>query len=181
MKNTFTFHGVGQGLFYSGSICDNTFNFVYDCGTSSDKSCLKNALPEIRQDLDFVVISHLHDDHVNGLPELFEKAHIKKIFLPYFDVKTYRDVFVASLISGGILPNTPEFSLLLKLYEVEIDIKMNGEVLSETCLARIRDIKKFFGEDKQPDDLQEKWQFRFYNKKIDDKLYNELGVAFFKA
>ena len=175
MENKFSFNGVGQGLFYSGSICNNAFNFVYDCGSmSSDKSVLKSAISALHNELDFVVISHLHDDHVNGLPEVFEKAHIKKIFLPYFNVKAYRDVFIASLISGDILPNTPTFSILLRLYEVEIDINIYDEALSETGLARIKDVEKVFCEENRPFD-HEKWQFRFYNRKIDDRFYKKLN------
>jgi len=29
----FTFHNVGQGLFYSGKI--ENFNFIYDCGSEN--------------------------------------------------------------------------------------------------------------------------------------------------
>ena len=36
--NKFIFHGVGQGLFYSGSLGNEEYNFVYDC--TKDKKCL---------------------------------------------------------------------------------------------------------------------------------------------
>jgi len=33
--NSFKFYPVGQGLFYSGSLFGDNYNFVYDCGTES--------------------------------------------------------------------------------------------------------------------------------------------------
>ena len=175
-ENQFLFNGVGQGLFYSGSIYNNAFNFVYDCGTmSSDKSHIKKAISALPKELNFVAISHLHDDHVNGLPELFERTRVNKIYLPYFDVKTYKDVFVASLVSCNILPNTTTFWLLLKLYDVKIDIDMQVESLSQICLERIEQAERIcLQEDITPHDIHEKWRFCFYNRKIDDKLYKEL-------
>ncbi len=83
--NHFVFHNVGQGLFYSGHIDNNHFNFVYDCGTSSAQKYIENAvdnqLPS--QDIDFVVISHLHKDHISGLKRLVDNYNVKKIYLPY--------------------------------------------------------------------------------------------------
>ena len=41
-ENQFLFNGVGQGLFYLGNLCNDTFDFLYDYGTmSSAKTVLK--------------------------------------------------------------------------------------------------------------------------------------------
>jgi hypothetical protein len=42
--NTFKFHSVGQGLFYTGSIADGGLNFVYDCGTESSQEFINKAV-----------------------------------------------------------------------------------------------------------------------------------------
>ncbi len=88
----FTYHGVGQGLFYSGEIkcLKNGFNFrfVYDCG--SEKLQLINSSIRIfrnnsqENEIDLLVISHLHSDHVSGLEELFDNFKIRNVALSYF-------------------------------------------------------------------------------------------------
>ena len=42
--NSFKFHPVGQGLFYTGSLVHKTYNFVYDCGTKSKKHYLSSSI-----------------------------------------------------------------------------------------------------------------------------------------
>lgn len=77
IETTFVFHNVGQGLFYSGEIKldkDIGFNFVYDCGSTSSgyiKRVVKSFKSSIdKNEIDLLVISHLHDDHTRGLNEL---------------------------------------------------------------------------------------------------------------
>ena len=77
---TKTFYPVGQGGFYSERIfCDGTLcEFVYDCG-AVNKGESKKAFQE-RMDsvignsgisqVDFLVISHLDEDHINGILNL---------------------------------------------------------------------------------------------------------------
>ncbi len=94
MCNYFKFHAVGQGLFYSGSLDKGKFNFVYDCGTSTNQKYVQREINSLLKDLnydskhrpvfDFVAISHLHYDHYSGLKYLMEHSQIKKILLPYF-------------------------------------------------------------------------------------------------
>ena len=90
----FCFRAVGQGLFYTGSLYNGAYNFVYDCGCDRNQDCLDAAIEEYVKEIsskdeeaviDFVMISHLHWDHFSGLYKLKEKARIKKIYLPYID------------------------------------------------------------------------------------------------
>ncbi|HBX53194.1 MAG: hypothetical protein A2275_14715 [Bacteroidetes bacterium RIFOXYA12_FULL_35_11] len=88
MRANFTFHDVGQGLFYSGKI--GSFNFVYDCGSNSKGNYLKNAinnyLEKQQNKIDWLILSHLDEDHTNGLEMLFSTNKNKEttVFLPYF-------------------------------------------------------------------------------------------------
>ncbi len=83
----FKFHNVGQGLFYTGRLKYGraSFNFVYDCG-SEKTSLVKGAIDqEFRHNnhVDLLVISHLHKDHISGVPYLSKKARINTVILPY--------------------------------------------------------------------------------------------------
>lgn len=112
---SFRFHSVGQGLFYSGIISSKigkrqkTFSFVYDCGTESPKKYLyqevdsfKLLLPPLRHSgvkkLDLLVISHLHDDHVNGLEYLLQNVEVETVVIPYAD----EGVLLASRLDSNL-------------------------------------------------------------------------------
>lgn len=157
-QNTFTFHGIGQGLFYSGSIANGGFNFVYDCG--SEKSTMLRGVALPFNDLGFVAVSHFHDDHVNGLPDLFRNHRVEKVFLPYFDAHTYKDVFIANLVLNGIDPSSAAFALLTRLYQcpVDADLPRWDYDLPEAI---------FVDEPGHPY-TRDLWEFRFYNRRISD-------------
>jgi len=94
MINTeFRFHPIGQGGFYTGKINKNIgyrdeFNFIYDCGSLSDRSYLENEINFFKKilfksKLDMLVLSHLDDDHVNGVKDLLKGIKCNHIYLPY--------------------------------------------------------------------------------------------------
>lgn len=96
ITNKGIFHPVGQGLFHSSNLTINEndnlqFNYIYDCGTSSNQTILENAITKYlttinsRSNIDAVFISHLHKDHVSGIPFLFKKKRVsvKRVILPY--------------------------------------------------------------------------------------------------
>lgn len=103
MLNLFNFFPVGHGLFYLGSLNDGEYNFVYDCGTESSVD-MKMLIHSMRwyihtDELDFVVLSHLHKDHFSGLKELLSVFKTKKLFLPYLGTSlTARDTILAMTI-----------------------------------------------------------------------------------
>lgn len=128
ITGSFRFHPVGQGLFYSGLLSrgqrdeGGTFSFVYDCGTLSPreflyreiddlKLLLPSAVPRRRKRLDLLVVSHLHDDHVNGLERLLGDLEVDTVVMPYADEATmllaraessYEDPFLASFYADPV-------------------------------------------------------------------------------
>jgi len=83
----FTFHNAGQGLFYSGRIGD--FNLIYDCG-SENKRHIQSLVSEFKRsnpgksNIDLLVLSHLHADHVSGLDALLDnQTVVDTVMLPY--------------------------------------------------------------------------------------------------
>ncbi|SFK51903.1 MBL fold metallo-hydrolase [Succinivibrio dextrinosolvens] len=101
----FKFFSVGHGLFHAGKITvadGNFFTFIYDCGSrtpsvlkSSIDSCIeffkgKNNSDNISK-IDFLFVSHLHYDHINGIRPLIEKLSqnhisVSNVVLPYVDL-----------------------------------------------------------------------------------------------
>lgn len=102
INGTFRFHHIGQGLFYSGllnlkdSKKHDVFSFVYDCGTDSNKLFLRREIESFKpllpsagilnkKKINMLVISHLHDDHVNGLEHLLDDVEVDTVVMPYID------------------------------------------------------------------------------------------------
>ena len=80
---------VGQGAFYCERFHNaeqgRNLNVVYDCGTLSGMCMLDRELNRVfAQDeiIDAVFISHLHEDHFNGLERLSKRCKIQRIYLP---------------------------------------------------------------------------------------------------
>lgn len=81
------FHPVGQGLFSSGTVYyeRGEFCYVYDCGTSSSKRILTDAIISYKpkgQTLDMVAISHFDQDHISGLEVLLSRHPVRVLLLP---------------------------------------------------------------------------------------------------
>lgn len=86
---------VGQGAFYCERFTSPgpRINIVYDCGTLSDMNALQREVDrEFGQDdiIDAVFISHLHEDHFNGLGILLKKCKIRSVYLPHMETLDLR-------------------------------------------------------------------------------------------
>lgn len=80
------FAPVGQGAFYYEKL-DNRV-YVYDCGSSSDPKQLETEINKAfarGERIDAVFISHMHDDHINGLSHLLNRCKVAKLYLPLLD------------------------------------------------------------------------------------------------
>lgn len=79
-----TFHAVGQGAFYTEEFGDE-FTMVYDCGSYTGSNIIEDEIKKsgLKTEIDLLVISHFHADHINGLNYLLENYTIKNILLPF--------------------------------------------------------------------------------------------------
>lgn len=136
MNNKFIFHGVGQGLFYSGHLSNYKYNFIYDCGSESSISYLNDAIDnDINcNTIDFILISHLHKDHISGLKRIVDKYKVKTIYLPYFGEgnKNLVDLLIANSIlefddttvaDEKKVNNNEDFFFFSNLYNTESTVR----------------------------------------------------------
>ncbi len=89
MRMIRSFQSVGQGAFYCEKFreysSDEDLNVIYDCGSLTDKLIVER---EIRNNfnkgetIQAVFLSHLDEDHINGIPFLLKYCNVKKIYFP---------------------------------------------------------------------------------------------------
>lgn len=196
--NQFKFHSVGQGLFYTGSLANGRYNFVYDCGTESGKQYIQRAIEEyveeirdfdgVKPTIDFVVISHLHADHFNGLYELSKQVNIKKVYLPYLGedllvkkVVLYNELVLNSREENNIEPARSAYNFATRLYTTEVGVFENIESIEFLGKnAESFDEEGFCYSSKEESYLQrgkEYWRFVFVNKTISLAQQQKLGQA----
>ena len=77
---------VGQGAFYleKFEIGEEKFNIVYDCGTSTETVNIKSKIRSYfkkNEEIDYVVISHLHKDHIRIFYIFINIIYIFRIYL----------------------------------------------------------------------------------------------------
>src|SRR4051812_31458187 len=101
LRQSFTIHPVGQGLFYSCNISRQeqvTFRMVFDCGSKTAGAGQEEVALYRDQDfldkkkLDLLVISHFDSDHVNHIGRLLkDEIKIKRLVMPFitFEERLY--------------------------------------------------------------------------------------------
>ena len=103
-------HPVGQGFFHTGalSLGQDTFRYAYDCGSEHIGpliQCIQAyiaTLPESQskpRTLDVLFVSHLHNDHVNGIDKLLSEVRVETVVLPYLS-DAERLVLLAKSLEG---------------------------------------------------------------------------------
>ena len=108
--HTFTYHSVGQGLFFEGRFQSGRkeISLVYDCGTEkSYKPYLKHAISQFKSTtnhIDILVVSHFDFDHISGMHNLLKECTVSQIILPYL---TDEEILIY-LLSQPSLPTQDE-------------------------------------------------------------------------
>ena len=186
IMNYFKFNKVGQGLFYTGKIEGDHLNFVYDCGSSSSKKYLKTAINEYdEKDIDFIVVSHLHEDHINGLYDLIRKRKVKKIFLPYLGSNNMQ--LTKLLIAKSLVSNADDrfddnfintYRTLTNLYFsprnsdfVQEIVYLGGEEFRENHSTQLRTVYSF-----SLPIFSTNWTFRMINMRLDNTTLSKLNI-----
>lgn len=184
---------VGQGAFYCEQFGrednEDRVNIVYDCGTLSGQNCLETCIRDIfkqGETIHAVFLSHLHEDHINGLPFLMKYCRVEKIFFPLitesnvpymslyntiktnnqnaFSVKFIRNPYEAFDTLG--LEYTPQ------LYGVTSDTE-DGLRIDARPVASGRDVSgHIFDSGMRKMNLCNDWLYVPYNFKQDDRLRN---------
>lgn len=111
-----SFLPVGQGAFYLESFeryKEQPINIVYDCGSLSGehivKAEIRNNFQE-KETINAVFISHLHRDHINGLPYLLQYCNVKNIFLPLITEENRKWLLFKDLVeSSSLSPVATDF------------------------------------------------------------------------
>lgn len=104
---------VGQGAFYLErfEIDGERINVVYDCGSLTNVKIVEK---EIRanfwkdEEIEIVFISHIDEDHINGLEYLLKYCNVKNIVFPYTKRKD-RIVLTIDYFCNSINPSNNDF------------------------------------------------------------------------
>lgn len=83
-----SFLPVGQGAFYVEAFKDGSDKkyCVYDCGSSTGIEIIENQIKSTfskGDEIEYVFISHVDFDHINGLESLLDYCHVKNLIMPY--------------------------------------------------------------------------------------------------
>lgn len=152
-----SFLPVGQGAFYCerfklNPTDKNFINVVYDCGSSNGAKCVEKQIKANFREgetIHAVFISHLHNDHINGLEFLLKYCNVKNIFFPLTEKAD------------------TEISL--------VDSFVNGTKLSKFTKAFIKSPRTAINDFYQGNEIQ-LFSIKPYNKDVTDKTENNTQV-----
>ena len=102
-----SFLAVGQGAFYCEQFrmdsLSEKINVIYDCGSDNVEMVHEQIQNNFEKGeiIHAVFISHLDNDHINGLPYLLKYCKVKKIFFPLIERKNLQYISLFNLIKNG--------------------------------------------------------------------------------
>jgi len=100
---------VGHGFFHEAvlrSVHGSSFRWIYDCGGGrATKAQVDAYLQETRSAaVDILFLSHVHTDHVSGLPHLLKRTKVRRAFLPHTSKAERLLVAMRALADGSMRP-----------------------------------------------------------------------------
>jgi hypothetical protein len=213
---------VGQGLFFTGLfehlVTGKKFSLVYDCGfhnQSTYSQFIDYEISDFHQDLngeqiDVLIISHFHSDHVNKIGSLLNKCNgAKTVFLPYINEDEKYLYLMDNLINGNqgdndtlesfindpvsfllernvekicfihhndsndssgsgpdFIKDNPDFFREIENNTFDFGFELNINLLENTEIETSNDKVEHFFDDGNVS-INQFWQFKFFNKKLD--------------
>lgn len=188
---TRTFHPVGQGAFYTEQFYyDNQlfFTVAYDCGCAAianvkGKSSLLDEIDNLKGKINVLFLSHLHDDHVNGLKYLLDNEKIDHVIFPELTddeillsvIHNYL-MYKSTTIVGGTISkirkrvnhnNNGEIDIEnTNTLDQGVSVPKSGDILPDSSLEHVFDLEKG-NYSKIPKDsifiLRDIWEYIPYN------------------
>lgn len=196
---------VGKGFFHTATVVGNNaiYRYIYDCGGSSKKTVTakidqykaNEELEERNNEIDMLIISHFHADHINGLVHLFEKFKIKKLVIPYLHEDAKLTAFAQLVVNdpdnwqqlSGLIINPSqwltEHNSEAQLFEISDEgnsdnnagIPENGISLGNPGIRNHSSLGKIISNN------NEFWNFKFYvqnSKSLISKIVPSLEKEF---
>lgn len=111
------FFPVGQGLTYAFKV--ENVHMLFDIR----KQCNLKELEQFYGDkkIDFMILSHFHDDHMNGVDKLYKAGFsIKRIYIPYLNGDEQLLVELHFLLRNGYYKNYNDLLEDIRRHDVEI-------------------------------------------------------------
>ena len=199
-----SFLAVGQGAFYCEQFKSSYYpniNIVYDCGSSTDVRLVESQIRnnfEKGEVIQAVFISHLDEDHINGLPFLMRYCKVENLFFPLITQSEIDYIVINNIIKAGeehsfaaLFVNNPyrafdyyEISRRPHLYQIQESIRNEDRYNNIDAISLLSgdDVggRIFYNTDaKHP--LKDKWLYIPYNFRQKDRitqLENELKIQF---
>jgi hypothetical protein len=118
---------------------NETYRYIYDCGSNAQNLVIERVDRYLRNEqiegrdmeLDMLVLSHFHFDHINGLPHLFSLFGVRKLVVPFLS-NDFALIALASLAASGSAAWTAFNGLIL---DPEAWVRSLGH--NETEITRI--------------------------------------------
>lgn len=139
---------VGHGFFHFARIeeedSDWHCNYVYDCGGAS-KKIINQRIDELAEffsirsypkNIDMLVISHFHSDHIKGVKYFLDKFSVKKLVIPYLTdeekieavVEMVSDDTDTAAEYSKFVTNTEEWLSERGFDQIDLTIVRGGEI-----------------------------------------------------